>query len=122
MTATAITLDLGPSRTYAERCCTWRPGPGITGLADGELTVVLARGKRGAVELDTYGVQEQFPPPAPGCREFLLLNQDDAGQPDVYRVVLGTRGATCTCRAGLVARHPCKHKESLIRLVEGGQL
>ncbi len=125
-----VTGSLPPTATYARRDWVWFPAaPGThPDDRDGSLTVLLQKGKRGGAkpEVDTYGVQEErdrddLPP---GVRSFLLRNDTDASQRDVYRCAVGADAGgevwdRCTCRAGEM-KQECKHVCCLRALIEEG--
>lgn len=112
---------LPPTKTYVRRRVGWFPGDTGDGRV-GTLRIVLDRSKRGgdSTEWDEYGVQPEADTPE-GARSFLLLNDTDPGQKDVYRCTLTRLGAGCTCTAGN-CRLPCKHADALLRLAAEGLL
>jgi hypothetical protein len=121
-----VTGSLPATATYARRDYVWVPASGGA-YADGRigsLTLVLQRSRRpGAkVETDTYGVDEELDRPLPaGVRAFLLANDTDPEQPDVYRCVVGSDAGglvhdRCACRAGEVGK-TCKHLDAINTLV-----
>jgi hypothetical protein len=72
-----------------------------------------------STEIDEYGVQEEAATNyAPGVRSFLLLNDGDAAQPDVYRCVVGEKAASCTCKAGTTGNQNCKHISACRKLCD----
>lgn len=118
-----MTGDLGPTAAYAERLWSWAPRTG--GETDdrlGTLTILQRKGvtARAAAEVDSYGVQEDTEPTntPPCCRAFLLLNDEDWDQPDVYLVTVGVR-QLCTCTAAKFGKD-CKHSAALTALVDAG--
>lgn len=118
---------LDPTATYAVREWIWIPAaPGVFPDARlGSLTIKLQKGKgRGCKpEVDTYGVDECHETPRPaGARVFLLRNDTDEGQADVYACTVGAdaRGevhAKCTCEAGRRGKG-CKHAAACNALLE----
>lgn len=122
-----VTGSLEPTATYARRDWIWIPA--APGVYDddriGSLTIVLQKGKGGNCkpEVDTYGVQECHHTDRPaGARVFLLRNDTDAEQPDVYACTVGAdhRGeihSRCTCEAGKRGK-VCKHTCALNALLE----
>lgn len=126
-----VTGSLEPTATYQRRDWIWIPAaPGA--FADGRigsLTIILQHSRKvnARQETDTYGVDEchQTDRPA-GARVFLLVNDTDPDQPDVYACTVGTddRGEVhgrCTCRAGANGKE-CKHSSTLNALLEEGLL
>jgi hypothetical protein len=115
----AVTIDLPPTATYARREVFWIPGdePG-----EGTLTIRLWKGRRGGsrCDADRYQIQEEACA-YPGCRSFLILNETDDTQEDVYRCRVGAMPG-CSCKAGLVHRHECKHVAAVAALTEEGLL
>lgn len=121
-----VTGVLDPTATYRRRDFVWFPAdPGT--YADGRigsLTIVLQHSRKAGakVESDTYGVEEERGRRLPeGVRSFLLVNDTDPAQPDVYRCVVGSdaRGLVhdrCNCRAGQ-CKTDCKHVAALNRLI-----
>ena len=126
-----VSGTLPPTKTYVRRDYVWFPAD-FAAFKDGRigsLTLVMQASRRpGArVETDTYGVDEE---PNAGCpsgvRSFLLVNDTDAGQPDVYRCVVGSDAGglvfdKCTCKAGL-CKLICKHADALNHLIAEGVL
>lgn len=113
-------FDLGSTASYSRRRAGWFPGSGGGDARCGTLRLVMELEGRSAdaTEVDVYAVQEQVQtPPLPGVREFLLLNETDDSQDDVYGVtcVWGVV-VKCTCRAGK-CRLVCKHSDSINRLI-----
>jgi hypothetical protein len=108
--------ELQPTASYPRREYQWVPGKARHDDRDGTLTIRLAKGKRaGSVwDQDRYGVQAEDA--GPGWRMFLLRNDGDDEQPDVYRVTIGDRGDACTCDAGR-AKKRCKHLDSVADLL-----
>jgi len=105
-----------PTATYSRRLAEW-----VETHADplaGALVLRL-RKRHGGSEKDVYAVEEQHPP-APGIREWLLLNTTDDQQRDVYKVTLG-RVESCTCVAGYVGVTECKHISAL-KFITGGDM
>lgn len=113
-----IPLDLPPTRAYARRRAEWTRGR----AGEGRLVITLWKTDRPdcVPEEDGYGVQAEAAAVGQIGRSFLLLNETDAEQPDVYRTVVG-RDPTCTCKAGL-CRVPggCKHRDALAAVVAAG--
>jgi hypothetical protein len=90
----------------------------------GTLRVVLELDGRSkdATEVDIYGVQE-VPPFLSQVRTFLLLNETDAEQEQPYEVITVSGVVVkCSCRAGKVKAHECKHESALNRLLSEGLL
>lgn len=123
---------LSPTATYAVREWRWVPGECSRGDGRiGSLTIILQYAERNgrrkpvASEWDTYGVEEEHDRPLPpGVRSFLLANDTDPEQPDVYRCVVGADANglvydACTCRAGAMKK-PCKHVDAIDRLITDG--
>lgn len=113
-----VVLDLPATSTYARRRAEWTRGrPG-----EGRLVITLWKTDRPdcVPEEDEYGVQAEAAAVGQIGRSFLLLNETDDEQPDVYRAVVG-RDPTCTCKAGL-CRVPggCKHRDALAAVVAAG--
>lgn len=110
-TATTTTVELPPTATYVSRRATYAPaGPG-----EGTLTILL-RKKSGPPEEAVYAVEEQAPP-APGVRSFFLEKLTLPESPDTYGVVVGPRGARCTCTAGCVRKYVCRHEAAVKELL-----
>ena len=124
-----VTGSLPPTATYKRRDWVWIPTtPGAFGDGRiGSLTLVLQHSLRTGAkqETDTYGVEEEHDRDVPtGVRSFLLANDTDPGQRDVYRCVAGSDAAglvhdSCTCQAG-ACRKPCKHLDALTHLTTEG--
>lgn len=124
-----VTGSLEPTATYQRRDWIWIPA--APGVYDddriGSLTILLQKGKGGNCkpEVDTYGVQEDLHTDRPaGARVFLLRNDTDPDQPDVYACTVGAdhRGEIhqrCTCRAGENGK-ACKHTAALLAMIEEG--
>ena len=125
-TSPPLTVVLPPTATYTRRRATWIAGRGAhADQRDGTLRVVLDRNKGRSgdtTEVDEYGVQETTGETVVGVREFLLRSDTDEAQPDVYAVTVAGPRAGCTCRAGSVGRHECKHVSSVLALLAGGAL
>lgn len=116
--------ELGPTATYARRDVLWipaRPGQYPDGR-DGTAVVKLQHSRRiGAkFETDAYGIErEESEAFEVRGVSFLLLNDSDDTQWDVYRTVVGPE-CSCTCTAGRVDRHECKHIATCRWLLEEG--
>ena len=118
---------LEPTATSARREWIWIPAaPGVYDDGRiGSLTILLQKGRGGHCrpEVDTYGVDEDLAAARPaGCRVFLLRNDTDDSQPDVYACVVGMdhRGEIhqrCTCRAAEMGK-ACKHTATLLAMLE----
>lgn len=126
--ATHRYFDLGPTATYRRRRAGWFPGRGDRGDDRiGTLRIVLQKGKqpRDSDDVDEYGLQEELGTDVPlGARSFLLRNDTDFEQPDVYRAVIYPAFPTasqCTCRAGS-CRLDCKHTAAMAAIVAAGLL
>lgn len=117
-----LLIDLGPSKTYRSRDLSWVRATDPASEIDGTATI-SQRKSPGVREVDIYQIQEQQRPLpfAVEWREFLVLNVSDATQPDVYRVCIGPRGDTCTCRAGQF-KLVCKHVTAIRAIIEEGGL
>ncbi len=114
--------DLTSTKTYRVRRWTWLRNSDPSALADGRLTITLRRSLRPGAksEDDSYDVAE-VQEAVRGFRRFLLLNVTDAGQKDVYEVVLSGRGDTCTCDAGRYkVASGCKHRDCLRAVILAG--
>lgn len=122
---------LEPTATYARRDWVWfpaAPGAHPDGRI-GSLTIVLQHSRRAGAkqETDTYGLDEEHDTGFPeGVRSFLLANDTDPEQPDVYRCVIGSDAGglvhdRCTCRAGSTGKD-CKHKDVINHLISEGVL
>jgi hypothetical protein len=125
MTATDIaTGELPPTSTYHKRRWCWVPVPSTDRI--GTLTIVLQKGRRGrgTDEIDSYGVQEDADPafPAHDIRVFLLKNDTDLDQHEVYAVVVGESHQSCSCKAAKCKTPSCKHADTLTQLVAEGLL
>lgn len=129
-TTAPVYFDLGPSASYTRRRAGWFAGQGEhAGGRLGTLRIVLQKAKRSgdSTEVDEYGVQEEHDQRHPaGVRSFLLRNDTDVEQPDVYRCVVGSDAGGlvhdhCTCRAGAFGR-ACKHVAALGRFTTKGVL
>lgn len=114
---------LPPTATYAVREYRWVPG-GADGRL-GTLTLILQAAERNGrrkpvkVESDTYAVCEDTEPRGYYGLGLLLLNETDASQADVYRVVLGP-ACYCNCKAAQ-CKLECKHLAAAMDvLLEGG--
>lgn len=119
-----LCLDLPPTATYARRMAVWLPADPSEGDGRlGSLTVVLQRSRKAGavVESDTYAVVADSPPLNQMGEAYLLLNETDPDQPDVYKVVAGGPQPSCTCKAGL-CRLPCKHKDAIRAVIDAGGL
>lgn len=119
-------FDLGKTASYRRRRIFWFEGRGDRDTDRiGTLRIVLEKTKSpsDSTEVDEYGVQEEFGRGLPvGVRSFMLRNDTDAEQPDVYRCVVGADAGglvqdLCTCEAGKRGKD-CKHKDALNKLVE----
>lgn len=113
--------DLAPTKTYAVRRWAWVRNADPAALADGTLTITLRRSAKPGVksEDDSYDVAEQ-PEAVGGWRRFYLVNATDPRQKDVYEVVLGPRGDTCTCPAGAAGVPNCKHRDAIKSVAAAG--
>jgi len=113
--------DLPASKTHAVRRWTWVRRSDPHALEDGVLTITLRRSAKpgAASDDDSYAVAEQ-PEAVRGWRRFFLVNLTDRTQKDVYEVVLGGRGDTCTCDAGKYRVPNCKHRDALRAVVRAG--
>lgn len=107
MTGFLLNGELEPTPAYAVREFAWVP----TVVGEGVLTIRLRRTEGAQEEADVYAVQRQVPPEE-GVSEYLLLNVTDPEQPDCYRVQLGPRGDTCTCKAAKCGL-TCKHRDAV---------
>lgn len=134
---------LDPTSTYAVREWRWVPcSPWCSpDTREGTLSIVLQHGRRRgrkspvAIEVDHYGLQEDFEEPAPPvepadrsgrARVFLLLNDTppaDEGEDrdEVYRCVVGGTREHCTCTAGRFWVQ-CKHVDAIRDMIAGGVL
>ncbi len=118
--------DLKPTATYARRSWVWMPTAGRYEQGDdrvGTLTIVQQKSRRAGAkqESDSYAVVEESAFGYPGGRLFLLMNETDDTQEDVYRCVVGGPGEHCTCTAGNCKVGHCKHRSSLAAIIaEGG--
>lgn len=116
---TEAVINLGPTASYAVREAIWQPTAGGEGL----LTICLRKSAGGCEERAVYAVQEDREQEAPhGWRAFLLLKTTDPREGEVYGVVAGTKGMRCTCKAGSVRRHECRHEAALKALLQEGVL
>lgn len=114
-------LELGPTKTYTRRRAGWFVGPGEhSDHRTGTLRIVCQVGAHpgNRDSVNEYGVVEEFDEKLPvGLeRSFLLRNDTDETQRDVYRCSVGPIGALCTCPAGDF-RLPCKHASALSKLI-----
>lgn len=127
-----VYFDLGQTATYKRRRLGWFPGPHPDHPDHRLGTLRLNLEKRGRSrdgdDVDDYGLQEERGTGAPaGVRSFLLRNDTDAEQPDVYRCVVGADERSglvydaCTCRAGLHGKR-CKHQDAIEKLIAEGVL
>lgn len=126
--AEPLYLELPPTASFARRRVGWFAGRGAA--ADGRLgtlrLVLYPRVRsQDAVEIDEYGVQEEADTQeAPGCRSFLLENDDDPDEEGPFRCVVGS-AAACGCEMGNYDRRRetqvgCKHRAALSALVAAG--
>lgn len=120
-------FELPKTATYERRRIGWFPGQGDhSDPRLGTVRVIQYRSK-GNAEIDHYGVQEDFEDVAPTARAFLLLNDlppaaEGERRPEIYRVIAGTRGVSCTCRAATGGQPVCKHRDSIRLLLSEGIL
>jgi hypothetical protein len=112
-----IAADLEPTPAYEVRSFEWLP----TIVGEGVLTIRQRRTAGGQEDADVYAVEEQVAP-EPGVREFLLVNATDPEQPDAYRVQIGPRGHTCTCKAAKCRLESCKHRDALQAIHQKGEV
>ncbi len=108
---------LPATTTYPFRQWAWVVGNDGVDHRYGTLYIRQRRSAGGKWDADAYGVLEEDPVgvPNPG-RVFLLVNDTDANQDDVYEAFIADTGAArdrCTCRAVVCQKYVCKHTTAL---------
>lgn len=107
--------DLPATKSNPVRQWTWTPGGGShTDNRDGTLAIRQRKSAGGKWDQDSYGVEEQDTDDH--GREFLLVNDTDDEQEDVYKVFVAGAGEhrdSCTCRAVVCRQYSCKHTAAL---------
>jgi hypothetical protein len=121
-TTEPLYFDLGETRSFKRRRLGWFPGVGDHGDCRLGTVRVIQEKTRGTADVTEYGVEADFTELPPGCRAFILRNDapadDDPQRREFYRIVVGPGFVTCTCTATTCKLPVCKHRSSVLRLLE----